>query len=157
MGGKVNDVLHDPAEDPSRDGGSAPDLAGIPTAHDQGPPLQPEGPLVVTTEQGSQGVVVLRVTGELDHYTGPVLRQAADAALLDRGVGTVADLSGVQYCDSTGITVIINAHHRAEAIGTAFVIADSSPTMAELFKVLGLDQFLTCYPTVREAVAALTA
>ncbi|MEU0333887.1 STAS domain-containing protein [Streptomyces sp. NPDC006193] len=113
-----------------------------------------EGALAITTQHDASGAVVLSVTGELDHYTGPALRQAVEEVLRTPGTGLIADLSGVQYCDSTGMTVIITTYHRAEAAGSPLVVAGLSPGLAELFRVAGLDQIFPLYPTVRDAVGA---
>ncbi|MEV7684985.1 STAS domain-containing protein [Streptomyces bungoensis] len=114
-----------------------------------------DGALAISTHPSPAGPVVLRLAGELDHYTGPDLRQAVEDLLRTSGAGIVADLSGLDYCDSTGITVIITAYHRAEAMGSAFSVGGLSPAMSQLFRVAGLDQIFVLHPSVQEAVDAL--
>ncbi|GAB1338342.1 STAS domain-containing protein [Streptomyces sp. E-15] len=115
-----------------------------------------EGALAISTRPSPAGPVVLRLAGELDHCTGPRLRQAVEDALRGPGTGLVADLSELDYCDSTGMTVIITAYHRALAVGSSFSVGGLSPVMAQLFRVAGLDQILTLYPSVQDAVDALS-
>lgn len=114
-----------------------------------------EGALAISTQPGPAGLVVLRLSGELDHYTGPSLRQAVEDVLSGPGARIVADLSELHYCDSTGMTVIITAYHRARAAGSSFSVARLSPAMTQLFRVAGLDQILTPHSSVEAAVDAL--
>ncbi|MFD7131560.1 STAS domain-containing protein [Streptomyces sp. NPDC059894] len=116
-----------------------------------------EGPLAVeiTPQSDSAGPVVLRVTGDLDHYTGPGLRLAVDEVLRSPGTGVVADLSGLDYCDSTGLTEIIRAFHRAEAAGVTFSVAGLTPALDRLFRIAGLDELFPLHPAVQDAVDAL--
>ncbi|GAA3204334.1 MULTISPECIES: STAS domain-containing protein [Streptomyces] len=50
---------------------------------------------------------VLRVSGELDLVTSPVLRQRVHDVVADGGHRLVLDLSEVWFCDSSGVGVLI--------------------------------------------------
>lgn len=124
--------------------------------HLSGDPLnETEGALSISTRPYPSGLVVLRLAGELDLYTGLRLRTAVADVLRGPGAGVIADLSGLDYCDSTGMTEIITAHHRAAEAGSSFSVAALSPVMAQLFRVAGLDQLLTLHASVEEALDAL--
>ncbi|MCL6734908.1 STAS domain-containing protein [Streptomyces neyagawaensis] len=57
---------------------------------------------------GEQGEwAVLRVSGEMDLVTSPVLRQRVHEAVADGRRSLVLDLSGVVFCDSSGVGVLI--------------------------------------------------
>ncbi|MEU6522535.1 STAS domain-containing protein [Streptomyces sp. NPDC046924] len=59
---------------------------------------------------GQQGEwAVLRVSGELDLVTSPVLRQRVHDAVADGRHRLVLDLSEVWFCDSSGVGVLIAA------------------------------------------------
>ncbi|MEV0222957.1 STAS domain-containing protein [Streptomyces sp. NPDC050704] len=60
---------------------------------------------VTDGEQG--GWAVLRVSGEMDLVTSPVLRQRVHDAVADGRHDIVLDLSGVLFCDSSGVGVLI--------------------------------------------------
>jgi anti-sigma B factor antagonist len=60
---------------------------------------------VTDGEQG--GWTVLRVSGEMDLVTSPVLRQRVHDAVADGRHSLVLDLSGVLFCDSSGVGVLI--------------------------------------------------
>ncbi|MBH5338757.1 STAS domain-containing protein [Streptomyces pactum] len=110
--------------------------------------------LTVTLLPRTPAVNVLRVTGELDHHTAPDLREALEAAPLVPGGALVLDLSSLTYCDSTGITVLISAYHRAAGAGSAFVIAGLNDDLKRVFGIIGLDQVFTFHPSVEDAVSA---
>ncbi|MDF3299090.1 STAS domain-containing protein [Streptomyces tropicalis] len=111
--------------------------------------------LTVEAETHSSGVTVLTVTGELDHHTAPRLTHALENTPFARDSGTVLDLSGLSYCDSTGITVLITAYHRAQATGSNLFLAGVSSDLMRVFRIVGLDQVLSFQPNVDSAVAAL--
>ncbi|MET8586722.1 STAS domain-containing protein [Streptomyces collinus] len=115
-----------------------------------------EGTLTISAHPSPGGPVVLRLAGELDHHTGARLGHAVEDLLHRPGAGIVADLSGLYYCDSTGITTIITAHDRARATGSSFCVAAPSPAIVQLFRMTGLDQILTFHPSVEDAVDALS-
>ncbi|MFF8645178.1 STAS domain-containing protein [Streptomyces sp. NPDC015345] len=53
------------------------------------------------------GWAVLRVSGEMDLLTSPVLRQRVHEAVADGRRSVVLDLSDVLFCDSSGVGVLI--------------------------------------------------
>ncbi|MGC2998286.1 STAS domain-containing protein [Streptomyces sp. G35A] len=114
-----------------------------------------EPALTVEQQMHPAGPVVLTVTGELDHHTAPRLTEALEDVPLAPGTPLVIDLSGVAYCDSTGITVLVTAYHRAEAAGSSFSLAGLSHDLTRVFRTVGLDQVFTLHPTTDDALAAL--
>ncbi|WRZ50421.1 STAS domain-containing protein [Streptomyces sp. NBC_01314] len=63
------------------------------------------------SEQGEQGArsewAVLHVSGEMDLVTSPQLRQRVHEAVADGHRSLVIDLSGVVFCDSSGVGVLV--------------------------------------------------
>ncbi|MEW2284890.1 STAS domain-containing protein [Streptomyces sp. NPDC047841] len=62
---------------------------------------------VTGVEQGEWAV--LRVSGELDLMTSPVLRQRVHDIVADGHHSLVVDLSDVFFCDSSGVGVLVAA------------------------------------------------
>ncbi|MEV0976870.1 STAS domain-containing protein [Streptomyces sp. NPDC049915] len=62
---------------------------------------------VTDSEQGAWAV--LQVSGELDLVTSPVLRQRVHDVIAEGRHSLVLDLSQVQFCDSSGVGVLIAA------------------------------------------------
>ncbi|MER6997527.1 STAS domain-containing protein [Streptomyces sp. NPDC000410] len=64
--------------------------------------------MMLNVEQGEQGAwTVLRIRGELDLVSSPVVRRRVHDAVAMGRRDLVLDLSGVQFCDSSGVGVLI--------------------------------------------------
>jgi anti-sigma B factor antagonist len=114
---------------------------------------QNERALTFSRSHEPGGPVVLHVTGEVDHHTAPLLRGAlAEIADISDG-GVLVDLSGLRYCDSTGITVLVTAHHRAVAAGSAFGITGLHPDLARVFEIVGIDRVIPLHPTAADPLS----
>ncbi len=100
--------------------------------------LQPQTP---------QAACHLNVRGELDFSNADRLTRTLDGITLDPQAVLIIDLTGLEYCDSTGITALIGAHQRAAAAGSALAFAGVSPDIAHIFAILGLDRLFACYDT----------
>ena len=62
--------------------------------------------------QGDHTIVTL--AGEIDLYTAPRLQSELGAALRSADPAlVVVDMSGVEFCDSTGMNVLLAAHRQA--------------------------------------------
>ncbi|MFD3545146.1 STAS domain-containing protein [Streptomyces sp. NPDC058655] len=99
---------------------------------------------------------LLIVAGELDQYSAPSLGDALSRIPAAFAPGLVLDLSGLTYCDSTGITVLVAAYRRAEAGGTRMAIAGLNAHLTRVFGTVGLDQLFSLRPTVADAVRTVT-
>lgn len=98
------------------------------------------------------GHIVITAVGELDLYTAPRLQQALAAALSEQEFDrVVVDLSGVEFCDSTGMNVLLSGMKRAKERGGAFELAAPRAAVRRILQVTGLDTVFT----VHDAVPAL--
>jgi anti-sigma B factor antagonist len=96
---------------------------------------------VSTASQGGHAVVT--ATGELDLYTAPRL-QAALAGLLRGDVDRiVVDLAGVEFCDSTGMNVLLSAMKRIKEQGGSLELAAPRPAVKRILQVTGRDGVFT--------------
>jgi anti-sigma B factor antagonist len=103
--------------------------------------MTPE-PFSVTVEQaGARAVVAVR--GELDLATAPQLESALLPGLRDGGAA-VLDLRGLEFMDSTGVRVIVAAHHAAQDHGGSLVLVRTEPDgpVARVLEISGLDAIL---------------
>jgi anti-anti-sigma factor len=78
-------------------------------------------PFGVTTTEQSEGVV-LRVIGEIDLVTAPVLQRSIDAAVASGRPTIVIDLSGTTFLDARGVGALVAARKQANRSGTRLVI-----------------------------------
>ncbi len=100
------------------------------------------------------GSVVVALRGDLDLDTAPALHHAQDRALDRPAPRVVVDLSGLQFCDSTGLSAFVVGYNRALAAGGWLRLAAPSDWMRGLFDTLGLTRRLVIYPDVGAALAA---
>ncbi|MEZ0073710.1 anti-sigma B factor antagonist [Planotetraspora sp. GP83] len=100
--------------------------------------------------QSHAGHAVMAVSGEIDLYTAPRL-QSEFTRLLETGPDRVViDMSGVEFCDSTGMNVLLSALKRLRERGGSLEVAAPRPAVRKILQVTGLDSVFT----VHEAVPA---
>ncbi|MFD5745223.1 STAS domain-containing protein [Streptomyces massasporeus] len=105
----------------------------------------------------SSPCAVARVSGELDYVSGPVVR-AELMNLIARVEGLlVLELSGVSFCDSAGLNVLLQAWKQADMRGAFVVLADVSGPVRRILQMTGVDQVVRVYGSVSEAECALEA
>lgn len=81
---------------------------------------------------------VVVVTGEVDVYTAPTLREHLNAKIAEGATDMVVDLNGVSFMDSTGLGVLIGGLKRVrQSDGNLQVVCTSEPVV-KIFKVTGL-------------------
>ncbi|MEV7012961.1 STAS domain-containing protein [Streptosporangium sp. NPDC051022] len=97
------------------------------------------------------GHTVMAITGEIDLYTAPGL-QAEFARLLQESSATnvVIDMSGVEFCDSTGMNVLLSALKRLRERGGALELAAPRPAVRKILQVTGLDSVFTVHEAMPE-------
>lgn len=94
---------------------------------------------------------MVTASGELDLYTAPRLQTALAALLREPVDRVVVDLSGVEFCDSTGMNVLLAAMKRVKENGGTFELAAPRPAVRRILQVTGLDTVFD----IHEAVPAL--
>ncbi|GAA3140352.1 STAS domain-containing protein [Planomonospora alba] len=117
--------------------------------------MQHDHDLTVTLQPHPVSPLVLTVAGDLDHHTVPRLRAALDDLTLAPGAGLVIDLSGLTFCDSTGISALVSAHQRAQDAGAALALAGLDPEIIRVFRIMGLDRLFSFHDTAEKAIASL--
>ena len=87
---------------------------------------------------------IVTISGEIDLYTAPRLHSEL-AGLLADGMPprVVIDMSGVEFCDSTGMNVLLSCLRRARERGGELEIAAPRPAVRKILQVTGLDSVFT--------------
>lgn len=104
------------------------------------------------------GVPVVLAPAEIDATTAGELR----AVLLDwqsQGYTTVVmDMTGTQFCDSTGLRELVWAHKRAVADGGGLrLVIPADGAFLRSFTVTGLDRLLPNFATLKQALGQIPA
>ncbi|MFJ3617450.1 STAS domain-containing protein [Streptomyces iakyrus] len=102
-------------------------------------------PITVRQHDTATGPV-LHVAGDLDYDQAPVLRGRLDQLSLAPGQCLVLDLSGLEFCDSSGITALLAARQHALAAGADVVLAAVPANLMRVLTLVGLDQVFTLRP-----------
>ena len=83
---------------------------------------------------------LLGVTGEIDLYTSPQLRDAL-ASAVDQGAPKLAvDLREVRFMDSMGLGVLIGARRKLTEVDGAFALVCGDGPVRRVLDVSGLTQ-----------------
>src|SRR6202034_4697112 len=87
---------------------------------------------------------IVTICGEIDLYTAPRLRSELVAVMADgMPARVVVDMSGVEFCDSTGMNVLLSCLRRARERGGELEIASPKPAVRKILQVTGLDSVFT--------------
>jgi anti-sigma B factor antagonist len=92
--------------------------------------------------------VIVTAAGEIDLYTAPKL-QSDLAAIIDGAAPAtrvVIDMSGVEFCDSTGMNALLAALRHVRERGGELELAAPRPAIMKILQVTGLDSVFTITP-----------
>ncbi|MGV9314534.1 STAS domain-containing protein [Streptomyces sp. NPDC003691] len=95
---------------------------------------------------------VLAPAGELDHHTAQLLSGPLDEALAEGFSTLIVDCSRLEFCDSTGLNVLLTARLKAEAAGGGVHLAGMLPVVARVLEITGAGAVFTVHETVEAAL-----
>ena len=101
---------------------------------------------------------VVTITGRIDHDNSEAFQQALAPHLANCKEGgeiVVLDFSGVNYISSAGFRVLLLAQRQAVTQKSTFAVAARQPVVTEIFAISKFDKIVSCYTTVRDAIAAM--
>lgn len=96
--------------------------------------------------------VIVRLSGELDLYNAPVLREALAAAADLVPERLIIDLGEVAFVDSTALGVLLETRARLTD-KDRFVLAAAGAETRRTLQVSGLDRQIRVVSTVEDALA----
>jgi anti-anti-sigma factor len=103
------------------------------------------------------GVPVVAAPEEIDITNAEALRSALLTAAANGHDTLVVDMTGTQFCDSSGLHTLIAAHKRAEAEGREVLLVIPSITVLRVFALTGMDRVIPNFTSLPEALAQTAA
>ena len=97
---------------------------------------------------------VLRITGEVDVYTAPELRQQVIDLIGNGTRHIVGDLRGVEFLDSTGLGVLVGSLKRLRARQGSLKLVTSGGRVFQLLQITGLDRAFELRQGVLDVISA---
>jgi len=134
------------------DGGSD---AAVITAK-RGEPANREEPaqLELSCKTGANGYQIVSVTGELDIATAEQAYSYISEVIDGRPAPVTVDLSGVTFCDASGLGVLARISRHARQAGRQLRLASARPSLLKIMRITGLDR---AFPELNPSVHAYSA
>jgi len=105
----------------------------------------------------NDAVVIVRVTGELDTLTAPVVDAQLTAAQAELAAPTavVLDLSDLTFMSSAGLALLVTHHEQCAQQGNRLlVVTGNNRSVLRPVRITGLDTMLELVATVSDATGA---
>jgi anti-sigma B factor antagonist len=102
------------------------------------------------------GYELLSVEGELDIATAPRMIAALNESFARLDLPLVVDLSSVDFMDSTGLALLMNAYRRVKRRGQGFAIVCPRGPISRVFEIADMVDSLHVFPDRASAEKAAT-
>ena len=93
--------------------------------------------------RNTDATTVISVSGELDLASSPALEEELERVAQSDAQLVVVDLRGLEFMDSTGLSVLVRAHQRAEENGRRLGLVNGSQQVQRLLTLTGVADRLT--------------
>ena len=130
------------------DGGS--DVAVITAARRQAERIQP-AQLELSCRTDADGYQVVTVTGELDIATAEQAYSYISGVIDGWPTPVSVDVSGVTFCDASGLGVLAKASRHARQAGRQLSLVSARPSLLKIMRITGLDR---AFPELRASAPA---
>jgi anti-sigma B factor antagonist len=113
-------------------------------------------PPLTFSEHDHDGVRVIAVRGELDLASAPQLVARLDTQRNGgRRARVLVDLTGLAFCDSSGLRALIRAAGEVRSAGGRLAVCVGDGPVARLLEITGAGEWLHLHPDAADGVAAL--
>jgi anti-anti-sigma factor len=89
----------------------------------------------------------------MDYLTDPMFRPRLKDLIARGERFIVLDVSGVSFCDSVGLNVLLGAWREAHASGAVLVLACVPEPLQLILRITGVNHVLRVFDTVADAEA----
>lgn len=91
---------------------------------------------------------VVSVSGEIDVFTAPQLREVLMAAIEGGSRRMIVDLEGVEFLDSTGLAVLVAGLKRVREAGGDLHVVCTRDHILRVLELTGLDKVLAVHASL---------
>lgn len=93
-----------------------------------------------------RSVLIVRLSGELDHHTADQVRVQMDEAIMRQQCEhVVLNLQHLQFMDSSGLGVILGRYKLLKQKGGKMAICEANTAVYRLLEMSGLFKIMPCY------------
>jgi anti-sigma B factor antagonist len=97
---------------------------------------------------------VLQVTGEIDAYAAPQMREHVIKMLANGNRHIIADLRGVDFLDSTGLGVLVGSLKRIHELDGSLALVATAKKILTIFRVTGLIRVFALYSSPADVIGS---
>jgi anti-sigma B factor antagonist len=106
---------------------------------------------VTSRQEGAR--TVISVSGEIDVYTAPSLRERLNELVAAGHYDLVVDMEGVEFLDSTGLGVLVGGLKRVRSHDGTLRLVCTQEKILKVFRITGLTKVFPIFGSLSEALA----
>ena len=102
--------------------------------------IRSAGKLTYTSEDG---ILTLKLTGEIDHHSAVGLREEADRLIyLEHPKKLLLDLSGIDFMDSSGLGFIMGRYALVSKLGGTLALLNPNARVSRFLSLSALERII---------------
>ena len=102
--------------------------------------IRSAGKLTYTSEDG---ILTLKLPGEIDHHSAVGLREEADRLIyLDHPKKLLLDLSGIDFMDSSGLGFIMGRYALVSKLGGSLALLNPNARVSRILSLSALERII---------------
>jgi anti-sigma B factor antagonist len=109
----------------------------------------------IRSEQTGPGLAVIYLTGEVDLYTAPKLKEELINLIEGGASSLVVDMTETSFIDSTTLGVLISGLKRLGPNGGKLALVITDRNIRKVFEITGLDRVFSIYEEQPQALTAI--
>ncbi len=83
------------------------------------------------------------IIGEIDHHNAKSARDKLDCIIeSEQPIQFGLDLSGVSFCDSSGLGLVMGRMRKCQTVGSTLVVQNPSAAAYRILEIAGMDKIL---------------
>ena len=114
-----------------------------------------EGIRLETSTRDAEGFTILDVSGEVDVYTAPKLKEALLGVINSGQVHLIINMEQVTYMDSSGFGTLLGALKRVRPEGGTVNLVNVSSAIERMLNITRLNTIFSVVPSLEEAIGKL--